>query len=212
MNQRYWAIAILVILIAAILISPAFFNDTFGGWLDSFETFATANPVLAPVAFIALAAASVLLGPFTSAPTIPFAVAAWGDMGALLFLLFGWLLGGVGAYALGRWVGEPLVARVIGREQLADWLSKISSRLDFITLLLFRLAMPAETGYLFGLLRYRFSFYLLITFLAEIPFALVLVYGSVALISSSATLIAIGAIVWIAIVALALRLFMRRVR
>lgn len=212
MRQRYAAIAILLVLIAAIIASPAFFNNTFGDWLSAFDSFAGRNPVLAPLAFAGLAAASVLLGPFTSAPTIPFAVAAWGELATLAFLLAGWLIGGIGAYALGLWVGEPLVARIVGRKQLEDWLAKISPRLDFITLLLFRLAMPAETGYIFGLLRYRFSFYVLMTIIAELPFGLVLVYGSAALISASVELIVLGAVVWIAIVALALRLFMRRVR
>ena len=82
--------------------------------------------------------------------------------------------------------------------------------MTFPLLLLFRLAMPSETGYVFGLFRYDFCRYLLITFLAELPFAILIVYGSDAFIQTNWWSFAILFLVGVAIIALAYRLFIRR--
>lgn len=212
MRQRTIAIIALAAIILLLAASPALLQNTLGDWFRAFESFSVERPALALGAFVFLAAISVLLGPFTSTPTVPFAVAAWGEPGTVALLMFGWLLGGMLAYALGMWVGEPLVKRIVGKEKLKDWLEKIRPRLDFLTLLLFRLAMPSETGYVFGLLRYSFGSYVVITILAEIPFALITAYGSAALLYSSPTALAITVTAWVLLIAIALRLFLRRIR
>src|SRR3989338_11317244 len=47
----------------------------------------------------------------------------------------------------------------------------VSSRATFALALVFRLIMPAETGYIFGLIRYNFLRYCIVMFIAELPFA-----------------------------------------
>ncbi len=127
--------------------------------------------------FMGLAALSVLLGPFTSVFLIPPAVAVWGAERTLVLLLSGWIVGNVVSYAIGRFIGFSLVARLVSHEKIEVWLAHIRRAGTFARALIFRVALPAETGYLFGLVKYNFPQYLSITLLAEIPFALVAVYA-----------------------------------
>ncbi|MBI4132578.1 MAG: hypothetical protein HY473_00555 [Candidatus Sungbacteria bacterium] len=141
------------------------------------------NAILAGGLFFGFATLSVLLGPFTSAPMVPVAVLLWGN-GITFGLLFsGWVIGGMGAYAIGRFIGYPVVGRIVSREKVDAWREFVSRRMTFAWALLFRLAMPAETGYIFGLVRYRIGAYLLITALVEAPIAAVLVWASDALVA-----------------------------
>jgi uncharacterized membrane protein YdjX (TVP38/TMEM64 family) len=209
---QFLAGSLLFGLIIILLGAPTLFREPMQRWLGAFESFAAERPVLAVGTFVGLAALSIILGPFSSAPTVPFAVTAWGESLTFLLLLGGWIFGAVIAYAIGWGIKESLVELFVGREKLAKWLDRIARRLDFLTLLLFRLAMPSETGYVFGILRYRFRSYLLITLLAEIPFALFLVYGSSAIVNLSGWSLALIALAWVTVIGIALRLFLRRTK
>jgi len=137
----------------------------------------------APAFFVGLAALSVLFGPFSSVFLVPLAVAVWGTNTAFGLLLGGWLAGGILAYGIGYSLGYALVVRIVSRRKVDKWLHEISAHATFMLAFLFRLAMPAETGYVFGITRYHFGKYLAIIFLAEIPFAFMVIYASDAFLS-----------------------------
>jgi len=74
---------------------------------------------------------------------------------------------------------------IVGRQKIEKWILKLESRMTFLLLLLFRLATPSETGYLFGIFRYNFWKYLLITFLSELPITFLIVYTSDAFVQNN---------------------------
>ncbi len=131
-------------------------------------------------------------------------------MPTLLLLLLGWLAGGCGAYVIGRYAGQLLVGKIVGQRRLEKWIAELKPRMTFPLLLLFRLAMPSETGYVFGLLSYHFGRYLLITFLAELPFALLTVYAGDAFLRTGWWSFVALLLAGLAIIALAYYLFIRR--
>ena len=199
MRKKIIFIFILVLLVAFLFGSSVYLRGVLVDLTAIFEEFIGQYPILAMAAFVLLSAISMLLGMVSSVPIAPLAVAIWGTTITLLLLLFGWLLGGCASYAIGRYAGYPLIGRITGRRRLKEWMLKLKSRMTFPLLFLFRLAMPSETGYVFGIFRYDFWRYLLITFLAELPFALLVVYASGAFIEADwqmfTSLLLIGAVV-----------------
>lgn len=194
MKRRHKYIILLVVLIAVLFGAAALFQDVFRSLTGALVEYEEAHPFLGAFLFIALGAASVMLGPFTSAPIVPFAVAVWGTPVTLGLLLVGWLLGNSIAYVIGFYLGYPIVKKIVSEPKLKKWSGFISREVHIGALLLFRLAIPSEVGYVFGVLRYEFLKYLFIVFVAELPFALIVIYAGEAIIDSSwLTLTGLGA-------------------
>lgn len=166
------ALFVVVLAVAAMLLHGAF-----DGIVARLAAYEESNPVLGVVLFVLLAAASVLLGPFSSAPLIPFAVEVWGTGKTLVMLMAGWAVGNAAAYGIGYVFGHPIVDRLVPRGELRKWMAFLRDEVDAKLIFLFRLAVPAEIGYAFGILKYDLWKYLAIVILAEVPFALLLVFG-----------------------------------
>jgi len=88
----------------------------------------------------------------------------------------------------------------VSSHKVEAYKKRIPEKAQFWVVLLFRLAIPAEiTGYTLGIIRYPFGKYLLASFLSEIPFALLLVYSSQALIEKEMiwflSLVSIGVLI-----------------
>ena len=114
---------------------------------------------------------------FSSALLAPIAIYAWGEAVCFALLWLGWCLGGVTAFAVGRYLGRSAVSTIIGEETVANWQSVLAERTRFIHILLFQAAVPSEIpGYLLGILRYRFHLYLVALGITEIPYAIATVY------------------------------------
>jgi uncharacterized membrane protein YdjX (TVP38/TMEM64 family) len=87
------------------------------------------------------------------------------------------MLGGICAYAIGKYLGRPVVNRLTDGAALARFENRITARAPFSLVLLFQLAMPSELpGYLLGLVRYRFLKYIAALGIGELPYALGTVY------------------------------------
>lgn len=156
------------------------FNETVG----SVQAYAGQNNVLLIVLFIALAALSAMLSPFSSVPLVPIAIMIWGGLLTTALLLTGWLIGEVLAYGAGYYAGYPFVSQLSSFEKVRYYRERISRKTEFLLIVLFRFAMPAEIpGYVLGIARYNFWKYFLATFLAELPFAIVVSYASEALVA-----------------------------
>ena len=130
-----------------------------------------------------LSALSAMLSPFSSVPLVPSAIAVWGTGLTLVFLIGGWLLGGGVAYVIGKWFGYPVVTALISPKTVDRWIGEVESKLHFLLILLFRIATPSETGYIFGIMRYNFGKYLLATLISELPYGLVIVYAGQAFLA-----------------------------
>ncbi len=209
MKKRSSLILLLIFFIALVFAPSAYLQGVFNDFTQVLAVFGVEHPVLGPLVFMGLAAVSVLLGPFSSVPLVPSAVAIWGIIPTLAFLLSGWLAGSAGAYALGRYAGQPLVSRIVGPRQLEKWFITMERHLNFIMMLIFRLAVPSETGYIFGLIGYRFKQYMLITFLAEFPFALLAVFAGDAFADTSWASFWSLLIIWVGIIGCAYIMLVR---
>ena len=150
--------------------------------VDFFNVLVTQHESLAILVFILSATFGALISPLTNLPLVPFAVAIWGTVPTTIFLLIGWLIGDIIAYIIGRYFGLYIITKLISSKKIEEWSGMVKGHTNFFTAVVVRLALPAELGYLFGFIRYNFWLYLLVTFIAELPFAVILTNVSKAVI------------------------------
>lgn len=129
------------------------------------------------VVFVLLAAVSAMVAFVTSSMLIPAAVYVWGPGLCLVLLWAGWFLGGLAAYAIGRYLGRPIVQRLVRPAALARQERWARSRRSLVGLVLLQLAVPTDlAGYVFGLIRCPFLPFVAALAVAEVPYALGAVY------------------------------------
>jgi len=174
---------ILLALLAVVFFVSSSLQGIFFDIVAEAEVLSIAHEKGAVALFIFFAAFSAMISPFSSVPLVPVAVTLWGWELTATLLLVGWLVGDSVAYAIGRFAGHAVLCRIINAEKLREYETYFSAHATFFTTLLVRLAMPAEIGYAFGIIRYRFWKYILVTAIAEIPFAVITIRASDALIS-----------------------------
>lgn len=173
LNPRRALALLLLLAAAALLLSVEPVHAVLLWLLAASEPVIVAHPVAGAVVFVLLSALTAMIVFFSAALLVPVAIYSWGPALTMLLLWLGWLLGGICAYAIGRGLGRPLVATVGATRLLAAWRERLPERLPFPLVLLVQLALPSEIpGYLFGLLRLRFSTYIAALALAEIPFVI----------------------------------------
>lgn len=142
------------------------------------------DKIFAGVLLFFFSALSALLGFFSTAALIPVATIIFGNMLTFVILFTAWVFGGFVAYVIGQTIGYRIVGIFITKEKVDRFSREVQDPNLFLPALLFRLVTPAETGYVFGLVSYPIRRYLLITAIAELPFAIALVWGSDALVTS----------------------------
>ena len=175
-GRRLVVLAVLVALATVLLLAQpvhAWLLSLFG----TVEHLIRHRPAWGMLAFVVLAALSAMLAFLSSAILIPVAVYAWGPQLCFLLLWAGWLLGGIAAYTIGRYVGRPAVVALVRPKVLARYEGWARSGVSFLPTLLLQLAVPSDVaGYLFGLVRCRFAVFLAALALAEMPYAAGAVY------------------------------------
>lgn len=163
-----------------------YFKDiqvAYGGFVDIFSRLEEYNHFLAGAVFVIFSAISAMVSFFTSTPLIPAATHLWGREATILLLYGSWVLGGVFAYCIGYYA-QTLVRHLGVYKKTQEHMNHLDAHSGFALVLLFRLALPSEVGgYTLGILRYPFWRYLLVTAISELPFAVLAVYSSNALIS-----------------------------
>lgn len=185
MLRRILIFFILIIILAFLFWSSLSLQNIFYETAFSIKAYAVENQLFVITVFVALAALSATLSPFSSIPFVPVMIMVWGNVLTAIFLLIGWLIGEILAYFIGYYAGYPVVRQLSSFEKIKYYKEKLSKKTEFFLVLLFRFAMPAEIpGYALGILRYNFNKYLLATFIAELPFAFIVSYASDALISN----------------------------
>ena len=103
--------------------------------------------------------------------------------------------------------------RLLPIGKIESYREKLSEHSEFILVVLFRLALPAEvTGLVLGSLRYDFLKYLAATVISEIPFAAVAVYAGGALALNDPWRLALWIAIGGAIFAGAAAIFARKIR
>ncbi|HEX6670394.1 MAG TPA: VTT domain-containing protein [Gemmatimonadales bacterium] len=162
------------------------------------------------VVFVLLAALSAMVAFLSSAVLIPVAVYVWGPGVCFLLLWAGWFLGGVAAYAIGRYFGRPIVRRLVRPAALERQERWARSRRSLGAILLLQLAVPTDlAGYAFGLIRCPLRPFLTALALAEIPYAAGAVFLGISFVERRLIpLLALG-VVGVALSVLAYRAFHR---
>ena len=175
-KQRVW---IFLLFAAALLLLVS--SDELHAWLTGFlpvvEAIVRSRPLLGVVAFVVFAALSAMLAFVSSAVIVPVGIYVWGSAASMVLLWLGWILGGVTAYTLSRYLGRPAVKAFGPGPAFERYESRISRHASFGLVLLFQLAMPSEVpGYVLGLAGYSFLRYVGALALAELPYAVATIY------------------------------------
>jgi uncharacterized membrane protein YdjX (TVP38/TMEM64 family) len=169
------------------------------------------NPRLAAGAFVAVSAMSAMLAFLSSLPFIPAAVETWGHAWTVVLLWIGWIAGGLVAYSIGRTLGRPAIARLIGRERLERYEGEAAAILGFGWLVVFQLAVPSEIpGYLLGMLRFRLRIWFVAMALTELPYAVGAVFAGESVLDRDLTTLLTLLLAGLAVSLLAARLLARR--
>jgi len=195
--RKMLVLVAIVVLFALVFWSSLSLQDWFLSAVDTVSYYIENNEILGGLAFIGLAALSAMLSPFSSAPLVPVAVVVWDNTITTILLLVGWVIGGACTYFVGRYAGNPIFKKYFApKEKIQQYKKRITKKSAFALVLLFRLAMPAEIpGYVLGAIRYNFLKYMIATFLAELPFAILTVYASDALLERDLVLfVVVGSI------------------
>ncbi len=208
--RRHLLIVGLLIIVAGLIAASDTLHDKTEAIIFWTEGVISQAPLLGMLVFVLLAMLSAMVAFFSSALLAPVAVYAWGKAGCLALLWGGWFLGGIVSYCIGRFFGRSVVSLLIGEEKIANWESQISERTSFMHILGFQAIVPSEIpGYVLGILRYRFLFYIAALGITEIPYAIAAVYlGESFLNGESIVFIVIG----VSIILLAAFLFQIRRR
>ena len=170
-HRRALSIA-LICMVAALLLSADAVYASLQRALAAAEPLIAGHPYLGPVVFVGLAAASAVLAFFSSALLLPPAVYAWGVPTSVGLLWLGWLLGGMGTYALGRGLRGQQGRTSRAPSRFDFYLHRLPHDLKFALVLMLCLALPSEIpGYLCGYVGVRFRTYFAALALAELPYA-----------------------------------------
>lgn len=206
--QRNLLVLGILIVVAGLIAASDTLHDTTQAAIVWAEDIISRAPLLGMLVFVLLAMLSAMVAFFSSALLAPIAIYAWGEAACFALLWLGWCLGGMVAFAIGRFLGRSAVSTIIGEEKIANWESVLKARSRFVHILLFQAVVPSEIpGYLLGILRYRFHLYLAALGITEIPYAIATVYlGESFLNRETAVIILAGAgLIIIALVSLQIR-------
>ncbi len=211
-NLKKKLIWLVIVAIAALIFwNSIMFQEEYWRLVDFFENQVTVKPVLSIFIFLFLTVFSMMFLFFSSILLVPVAVSVWGSLTTTVLLLAGWLLGAIFSYILGRYVGYPILKYFISSRKLDYYHNLFSENSSFLLVFLLRFTLPSEIpGYILGLLRFNFQKYLLITMLAEIPYAFVMVYAIGAILNQDPVVLGFIAFIWLAAVALLARLLYKK--
>jgi uncharacterized membrane protein YdjX (TVP38/TMEM64 family) len=176
-TRRRIIATILLAVGVALLVASAELHAWLVGFLPAAESIIRERPVQGASLFVLLGACSAMLAFFSSAVIVPVGVYVWGKTVSMLLLWGAWILGGVCAYTLSRFLGRPAVHALRAGPALGRYEVSLSDRTPFAFVVLFQLAVPSEIpGYVLGLARYPFWKYLSAVAIAEFPYAVATIY------------------------------------
>jgi len=183
-NRRNLAVVFLALAVALIFSYLGRLHDI-NAWIGvTFGDLIGYNYFLAGAVFFFLSVVASMLSFFTSVPLIPVAVTLWGKGITFWLLLGGWMIGAVLGYYLAFAV-SPILRRFSIFQKIDRYRRQLDGTSEFLLVTLFRLAVPGEIGiYTLGLLRYPFWKHLVISFIADLPFAILAIYSSTALVGT----------------------------
>ena len=201
-------ISVIVILIA-IFWSSTTVENYVQSIIGSLANYMDGGSWMSVIIFVALAVLSVMLVSFSSIWLVPVAMTLWGNLPTLVMLLLSWILGGIFSYLIGKYMGYPIVRKIVSEEKINNYSGIFSqARESFSLIILSRFVLPSEIpGYLLGIVRYPFFKYLLATALSEIPYAFVVVYFIEAILRKNTTTFLVLGTLWLGFAFFAVRIY-----
>jgi uncharacterized membrane protein YdjX (TVP38/TMEM64 family) len=204
--KRIAGISLLIAVVTVIALSDTLHTATLQ-LVDAISTAFQKHHVLGAVLFVVFGAVSAMFAFVSAAVVVPVAVQSLGQPLTAILLWLGWMLGGLCAYGIGRYLGRPVVSALAGKAALERFEHRLQANTPFAVILLLQLALPSELpGYLLGMLRYPLSKYLLALAIVELPYAVATTYLGASFLEGNAIVIVGIGIVGIAVSIWALRL------
>ncbi len=206
-------LVLLAVVITAVLIfwSSTMLQDEYRQLIGFFEKNIAERPIFSMVVFVILNVLSVMFFFFSSVWLVPVAVSVWGSLMTTLLLLAGWFLGAIFSYILGRYTGYPILKYFIPLRKLDYYRDFFAKNSSLLLLFLVRFTVPSEIpGYALGIFRLNFLKYLLITVLAEIPYAFVTVYAIGAILNKDPIVLSSIIFAWLLAVIFLAKIFYKK--
>jgi uncharacterized membrane protein YdjX (TVP38/TMEM64 family) len=176
-RHRRLVILIVAVVVAALLASSTEIHRQIVGLLALAEPVIAAHPVWGAIIFTAISALGAILVFVSSWLLVPLGVAAWGPVGCFLLLWAGWFVGGIVTYSVGRYLGRPMVRRLLPEPVISRYEGRIPTGGRFLPALLVTVTVPSDiAGYFFGLVKYPAGVYLSALAIGEIPYGLAAVF------------------------------------
>ncbi len=176
---RYRRLVILLtaVVVAVLLASSTEIHRQIVALLDLAAPIIAAHPVWGAVVFTAISALGAILVFVSSWLLVPLGVQAWGPVGCFLLLWAGWFVGGIVTYSVGRYLGRPVVRRLLPEPVITRYEGHIPVGGRFLPALLVTVSVPSDiAGYFFGLVKYPAGVYLGALAIGEIPYGLAAVF------------------------------------
>lgn len=133
---------------------------------------------LGMIAYVAIAIIATVAAPVSATPLIPIAAGAWGAVLTAMLSIFGWTIGSLVAFAIGRRYGLPLVQKFVSGQKLEKLHKHIPHERVFWSVVLLRIMIPVDLlSYalgIFGVLDWKR--YTLATVIGIVPFAFIFAY------------------------------------
>jgi uncharacterized membrane protein YdjX (TVP38/TMEM64 family) len=162
-----------LVLTLAVVASSGVLHEALLNALGAADQVVQRQPIVGMAIFVVLAAASAMFAFVSIAILVPVAVFAWGSFVAVGLLWLGWVLGGLVAYGIGKFLGRPMVRWLAADETVRRWGTRLPADAPLWLIVLLQLALPSEVmGYVLGLLRYPLARYVAALGIAELPYAL----------------------------------------
>lgn len=210
-NWRRLAPLALLIVVAIVVASSAPLHRLTEGAVTALAGLIERHPRWGVLAFVGLAALSAMLAFFSSVVIVPVAVHHWGATITVMLLWIGWLAGGIGGYAIGRYAGGPAVRRLVSPARVRHFEEHFTARAPIWLVFLFQLALQSEIpAYVLGIARYPLLKYLLALGAAELPIAIAAVMLGRGFLNRQYWLMLGVGVAGIAVVSLAIRALHRR--
>ena len=176
---RYRRLVILLtaVVVAVLLASSTEIHRQIVALLDLAAPIIAAHPVWGAVVFTAISALGAILVFVSSWLLVPLGVQAWGPVGCFLLLWAGWFVGGIVTYSVGRYLGRPMVRRLLPEPVITRYEGHIPVGGRFLPALLVTVSVPSDiAGDVFGLVKYPAGVYLGALAIGEIPYGLAAVF------------------------------------
>ncbi len=176
-RHRRLAILVLAVVVAALLAMSPEMHRQIVALLALAEPIIAAHPMWGAVVFTAISALGAILVFVSSWLLVPLGVQAWGPVGCFLLLWAGWFVGGIVTYSVGRYLGRPMVRRLLPEPVITRYEGRIPVGGRFLPALLVTVSVPSDiAGYFFGLVKYPAGVYLGALAIGEIPYGLAAVF------------------------------------